>query len=160
MNKYKSIEEASRKTKIDSIQIEDCINENIYKVGGCIWRDKETTFTKDELKKLTRSNAVIVVKMDESGNEIKRYDTIKEASEDTKLSRNILDRLLQSGKARDGFIYKSINFDNRMKHMTANDREEIIRKRNSGVSASDLAIEYNKCAKYIRSIVLENTRQQ
>ena len=160
VNKYKSIEEASRKTKIDSIQIEDCINENIYKVGGCIWRDKETTFTKDELKKLTRSNAVIVVKMDESGNEIKRYDTIKEASEDTKLSRNILDRLLQSGKARDGFIYKSINFDNRMKHMTANDREEIIRKRNSGVSASDLAIEYNKCAKYIRSIVLENTRQQ
>ena len=92
--------------------------------------------------------------MNSNGEEVKRYNSIKETVEDNPiLSRNILDRISRNGEIRDGYMYKGPNQENKITHLTTVEKKEIKTKNNLGKSVSELAKEYNKVEKHIRNIL-------
>lgn len=153
VNKFESITEAVKNTKTFEEDIKNVLESKAYKAHNFIWRKEETIFSKEELKKINCKNVVIILKVDTDGNVAKRYNSIKEASEETKIGRTVLDRLFLNGEYRDGFRYILPNKDNKVKHLTTKEKEEIINKNKEGKTTTELAKEYNKAAKTIRNLI-------
>ena len=146
---------------IDDIKIEgiakqnilDCINNLTTKAGDFIWKDKETTFTTEELKEINRKNKITVIKYDAEHNEVKRYDTVKDCADDIGVGRGVIDRLIENGKMKDGFYYKMLNKENKVVHLTAAQKKEMIEDYNNGMSVKDLSEKYKKVEKYIKMLI-------
>jgi Mor family transcriptional regulator len=97
--------------------------------------------------------------MDVDGNVVKTYNTIQEAADDSNLSRNIIDRLTMNGEYRDGFRYVLPNKDNKIKHLSKKEIEEIIRKNKEGKTTADLAKEYNKNVATVRRLIFSHKKK-
>jgi len=152
--KFKSIDDI----KIEGIEkqdILDCINNLTTKAGDFIWKDKETTFTVEELKEINRKNRITVIKYDSEHNEVKRYDTVKECADDIGVGRGVIDRLLVNGKLRDGFYYKMLNKENKVVHLTPAQKLQMKEDRKNGMNIKQLSEKYNKIEKYIRVLLRE-----
>jgi very-short-patch-repair endonuclease len=159
VNKFETIREAAKKTKTEEDDIKNVLEEKAYKANNFIWRNEETIFSKEELKTINRKNVVIILKMDVDGNVVKTYNTIQEAADDTNLSRNIIDRLTMNGQYRDGFRYVLPNKDNKIKHLSKKEIEEIIRKNKEGKTTAELAKEYNKNVATVRRLIFSHKKK-
>jgi hypothetical protein len=159
VNKFETIREAAKKTKTDEEDIKNVLEEKAYKANNFIWRNEESIFSKEELKTINRKNVVIILKMDTDGNVVKTYNTIQEAADDTNLSRNIIDRLTMNGQYRDGFRYVLPNKDNKIKHLSKKEIEEIIRKNKEGKTTAELAKEYNKNVATVRRLIFSHKKK-
>jgi very-short-patch-repair endonuclease len=158
VNKFETTQEAAKKTKTDEQDIKNVLEAKAYKANNFIWRTEETIFSKEELKTFNRKNVVIILKMDVDGNVVKTYNTIQEAADDTNLSRNIIDRLTMNGQFRDGFRYVLPNKDNKIKHLSKKEIEEIIRKNKEGKTTGELAKEYNKNVATVRRLIFSHKK--
>jgi very-short-patch-repair endonuclease/prophage antirepressor-like protein len=160
VKKYENLKDASKDTKIDENEIKDALELVSSKAGNYIWRKSETEFTKPELIEINRKNEVNIIKMDTNGNIVKKYNSIKEAvDDDQKLSRGIVDRLVLNGKVFNGFIYKLPNKDNKIKHLTSKEKEEILLKNKNGKTSAELALEYNKSPKTISRFICKERKK-
>jgi len=159
VNKFESMREAAKKTKTEEDDIKNVLEAKAYKANNFIWRNEKTIFSKEELKTFNRKNVVIILKMDVDGNVVKTYNTIQEAADDSNLSRNIIDRLTMNGEYRDGFRYVLPNKDNKIKHLSKKEIEEIIRKNKEGKTTADLAKEYNKNVATVRRLIFSHKKK-
>ena len=159
INKFRTIEEASKRTKTPEEDLKNVLESKAHKANNFIWRNEETVFSKEELKTINRKNVVIILKMDMEGNVIKTYNTIQEAADDSNLSRNIIDRLTMNGEYRDGFRYVLPNKDNKIKHMSQKEKDEIIRKNKEGKTTKELAKEYNKNVATVRRLIFSHKKK-
>ena len=159
VNKFETTQEAAKRTKTDEEDIKNVLEAKAYKANNFIWRTEETIFSKEELKTINRKNVVIILKMDVDGNVVKTYNTIQEAADDTNLSRNIIDRLTMNGQFRDGFRYVLPNKDNKIKHLSKKEIEEIIRKNKEGKTTTELAKEYNKNVATVRRLIFSHKKK-
>jgi Mor family transcriptional regulator len=159
VNKFETTQEAAKRTKTDEEDIKNVLEAKAYKANNFIWRNEETIFSKEELKTINRKNVVIILKMDADGNVVKTYNTIQEAADDSNLSRNIIDRLTMNGQYRDGFRYVLPNKDNKIKHLSKKEIEEIIRKNKEGKTTAELAKEYNKNVATVRRLIFSHKKK-
>ena len=159
VNKFRTIQEASKRTKTPEEDLKNVLESKAYKANNFIWRNEETTFSKEELKMINRKNVVIILKMDMEGNVVKTYNTIQEASNDSNLSRNIINRLTMNGEYRDGFRYVLPNKDNKIKHLSNKEIEEILRKNKEGKTTAELAKEYNKNVATVRRLIFSHKKK-
>jgi very-short-patch-repair endonuclease len=159
INKFRTIEEAAKRTKTSEEDLKNVLESKAYKANNFIWRNEKTIFSKEELKTINRKNVVIILKMDMEGNIVKTYNTIQEAANDSNLSRNIIDRLTMNGEYRDGFRYVLPNKDNKIKHMSQKEKDEIIRKNKEGKTTAELAKEYNKNVATVRRLIFSYKRK-
>ena len=159
VNKFETTQEAAKKTKTEEDDIKNVLEAKAYKANNFIWRNEETIFSKEELKTFNRKNVVIILKMDVDGNVVKTYNTIQEAADDSNLSRNIIDRLTMNGEYRDGFRYVLPNKDNKIKHLSKKEIEEIIRKNKEGKTTGELAKEYNKNVATVRRLIFSHKKK-
>lgn len=150
---FKNIEEASSKIKIDEFLIRECTDGKLKKAGGFIWRNKRTEFTKDEIKYINLKSSVGVLKMDKNNVIVKRYKSIKEAFEDTGLSRGIIDRLCRTGNLRGDFKYKKIIESDSLRMLRDGDKRGIMKMYNDGIDKKVIAEKYNRTTKYIKSLI-------
>ena len=159
VNKFETTQEAAKRTKTEEDDIKNVLEAKAYKANNFIWRNEETIFSKEELKTFNRKNVVIILKMDVDGNVVKTYNTIQEAADDSNLSRNIIDRLTMNGEYRDGFRYVLPNKDNKIKHLSKKEIEEIIRKNKEGKTTAELAKEYNKNIATVRRLIFSHKKK-
>jgi very-short-patch-repair endonuclease/Mor family transcriptional regulator len=160
VNKFRTIEEAAKRTKTSEEDLKNVLESKAYKANNFIWRNEKTIFSKEELKTINRKNVVIILKMDMEGNIVKTYNTIQEAANDSNLSRNIIDRLTMNGEYRDGFRYVLPNKDNKIKHMSQKEKDEIIRKNKEGKTTAELAKEYNKNVATVRRLIFSHKKKE
>jgi phage anti-repressor protein len=142
--------------KIDGVNkndIKECLENKTTKAGNFIWRKKETKFTKDELKEINRKNCMTIIKIDKDGNEIERYNTIKEASEKNNIGRGVIDRMVESKEFRDGIGYKILNRENKVSTLKPKDKENLVKDYDNGMSIDDLCTKYGKVRKYMLNLV-------
>jgi hypothetical protein len=151
---YNSIEEAERKSKVLREEIMKCIKGEQTKGGGFIWKDKEENISKDELKVINYKKSMGIIKEDEKGKEVERYESIKEVCEKNEgLSKGIIDRLCETGEIREGYKYRYINKGNKVKHLTKSEKEEILKRYNKGEDVNVIARIYGKTEKYLKILI-------
>jgi len=152
ISRFKSIKDI----KIDGVNnndIKECLENKTTKAGNFIWRNKETKFTKDELKDINRKNCMTIIKIDKDGNEIERYSTIKEASEKNNIGRGVIDRMVESKQFRDGIGYKILNKENKVTTLKPKDKEKLAKDYKNGMSIEDLCTKYGKVRRYMLNLV-------
>ena len=150
---FTNVSEASAETRIDEVLIRECIDEKLKKAGGFIWRNSRVEFTGKEIKKLNLKSSVGVLKMDSNNVIVKRYQSIKEAFEDTKLSRGIMDRLCRTGTLKDGFTYKKTIENDSLKMLRESDKQEIMKMFKNGIEKKVIAEKFKRTPKYIRILI-------
>lgn len=153
VDSFYSFDEAYVKTRVDVESIKKCMGGFLKKAGGFIWKENSTEFSKEELKRINARSTVGVIKYNPLGVEIRRYNSIKEASKDIGLSRNILDRLCRTGKVRDGYKYSKDTEHSLVRLLSDDDRNEIIKMAKKGVTAGDIANKFHRHPKYMRNLI-------
>jgi Mor family transcriptional regulator len=65
-----------------------------------------------------------------------------------------------NGEYRDGFRYVLPNKDNKIKHMSQKEKDEIIRKNKEGKTTAELAKEYNKNVATVRRLIFSHKKKE
>lgn len=113
VKEYKSQLEASIAIGLaDSSVISKCCISKEGSAGGFIWRFKENPLDKKEIKNIKRKlkiRSIPIIQYDLKGNEINRYNSIKEAANKNKLSTSSIAGCCNKLKSRNesnGFIWR------------------------------------------------------
>lgn len=109
LNRYNSISEAGRVNGIKNGRIASCIRKKTYFSSGYYWLYESDYLSGNyEIKECRISKFLIpIIKYDKNGNFIKKYNTIVDASKETKSScTDILKVINGERKSTYGYIYK------------------------------------------------------
>ena len=152
VEEFESIKAASMKHKYLEDTISLVLNGKSKTAYGYIWRDKNLNIEETELKKITKhSKAIEVIQVMQNGHEI-RYESMVDASKKTGLSVGVIERKINKYKdGEPGFKYNDSS--EKKKQLTKEQKIEIRRKYNSGISLKEIEKEYNKSIKQLRRVV-------
>lgn len=152
VEEFESIKAASKKHKYLEDTISLVLNGKSKTAYGYIWRYKNVNIEETELKKITKhSKAIEVIQVMQNGHEI-RYESMVDASKKTGLSVGVIERKINKYKdGEPGFKYNDSS--EKKKQLTKEQKIEIRRKYNSGISLKEIEKEYNKSIKQLRRVV-------
>lgn len=88
--RYDSIHDAANKTNIHFVQISECCRKRTCSAKGYIWRFAATPLTEEDMIKVQLGKGVGVIQYNKDGIEVARYNSLKEASEKSGISLNVI----------------------------------------------------------------------
>jgi DNA-binding NarL/FixJ family response regulator len=153
---YNSVKEASQQSGVSDCLISSIVHKNRLTGGGYIWRNKQTTFTKEELDKIYNpptSRELEIIQMTKEGVEINRYPTIVKAAQNTQIDPSSLTKACKGiRKTCGGYKWKYVE-DNCSKRLTKTEQLEIMQKHKDGMLVKDIANIYKKSVDTIRRVI-------
>lgn len=154
--KYRNMSELKRNKDITATrkEIQECLENKRNKAGDFIFTNVSKKFSSDELKEINQKNKMIILKLDKDGNEIERYDTIMDAATKNNLSRGIIDRAVASGAERNGFYFKILNKENKVKQLTEDDKKNMLKDFNDNeFTIDEMCKKYKRVRKYMKVLL-------